>query len=419
MRRKCMDTLIQWKRNPKRKPLVLQGGRQTGKTWLLREFGNRQYENTIYINLETDRPVAEYLSVPREAEEALLFLETFSHKPLLRDSTLLILDGLECVPEASVLLPAIALDFPGYHVAAAERGTLGKYDSGDVDTLRLYPLDFEEFLWANKDYGLAKDIREHFSAQEPMGKKLHEKAMAQFYLYLAIGGMPEAICEYRKEKKLLMVPDAQQKLLALLQADITSKSPETLARHCRNCWLSVTAQLSRANGKFQYRQVVKGGTAKIYQEPIRWLVDGEFVYRSSKVTGCSQETDNASFRLYLTDTGLSSCQAGIPSYTLLSGEESPKTRAVAETYLAQTFVQNGYTLYYWSSGNQAEVPFLLEKNHEYIAVDFRLNAHQKLRNLSRLEDSFSTKQKFLVSPEDFQSKELYRIIPLYAAFCID
>lgn len=418
MRRKCMDTLIQWKRDPKRKPLVLQGGRQTGKTWLLREFGNRQYENTIYINLETDRPAAEYLSVPREAEEALLFLETFSNKPLCRDSTLLILDGLESVPEASGLLPAIALDYPGYHVVAAERGTLGKYDSGDVDTLRLYPLDFEEFLWANKDYGLAKDIREHFSAQEPMGKKLHEKAMAQFYLYLAIGGMPGAICEYRKEKKLLMVPDAQQKLLSLLQADIIAKAPETLARHCRNCWLSITAQLSRANGKFQYRQVVKGGTAKMYQEPLRWLIEGEFVYCSTKITGSLQDKDDTSFRLYLADTGLSSCQAGIPSYTLLSGEESPKTRAVTETYLAQTFAQNGYALFYWCSGNQAEVPFLLAKNDAHIAVDFRLNAHQKLRNLSRLQEYAEVKQKFLISSEDFQNKELYRIIPLYAAFCI-
>lgn len=308
MRRKCMDALLQWKKDPKRKPLVLQGGRQTGKTWLLREFGSRQYENTIYINLETDQPVTEYLSVPREAEDALLFLETYSNRPLRRDSTLLILDGLEHAPEAGALLPAIALDFPGYHVAAAERGTLGTYDSGDVETLRLYPLDFEEFLWANKEYGLAKEIREHFISEEPIGKKLHEKAMAQFRLYLSIGGMPQAICEYRKEKKLLMVPDAQQKLLALLQADITAKAPETLSRHCRNCWRSVTSQLCRENGKFQYRQVVRGGTARTYQEPIHWLTEGEFVYRSSKITGSGEESDEASFRLYLTDTGLSARQ---------------------------------------------------------------------------------------------------------------
>lgn len=418
MRRKCTDDLLFWKKNLTRKPLVLQGIRQSGKTWLLRDFGSRQYEDCIYINLETDRPAADYLSVPRDAEEALLFLETYANKPLRQGSTLLILDNFQCIPNGAELLRSVGMDFPGYHVACIEKGTAGKYDSGDVDVLQLFPLDFEEFLWANKEFGLAREIREHFPDKTPLGKKLHEKALSQFLLYLAIGGMPAAICEYRAEKKLLMVPDTQKRILDLFQADITALAPEGCARHCRNCWQSIPSQLCKENGKFQYRQVVKGGTAKVYQEPLNWLSDTGFVYRSPKRNALTAGFDMASFRLYLPDTGLFSCSLGLPLYALLCGEESPLMRAAAENFLARTFVQNGYRISYWNSGNQAEIPFLLEKNGVFAGVDFRINSHQKQRNLAQISKEMKDGNMYLISTEDFKKKDFYSIIPFYAAFCI-
>lgn len=418
MRRKCTDDLTRWKKNPNRRPLVLKGIRQTGKTWILRDFGIHQYENMIYINLEANRPVTDYLSVPREAEEALLFLETYANKPLHKESTLLILDGIQCIPQIAKLLAAIAVEYPGYHISAIERGISGTYDSGDAEILQLTPLDFEEFLWANKEYALAREIRDHFSEKKPMGKELHAKAMTQFRLYLAIGGLPSSILEYRKEKKLLMVPDIQQKLLALMLADIASGSPEGLSRHCRNCWLSIPSQLCKENGKFQYRQVVKGGTAKIYEEPLNWLIQSGLAYRSSKQEGSLDNMDASAFRLYFPDTGLSACQLGTPSYLLLSGEGSSTLKGIAETFLAQTFIQNSHQISYWNSGNQAEIPFILRKGGEILAVDFRITPHQKTRNLARLNEICEPNHMYLVSVEDFRQKELYDIIPFYAAFCI-
>ena len=417
MRRKLTDTLIKWKKNPQPKPLIIQGGRQTGKTWLLRDFGSRQYE-TIYINLETDRPVAEYLSSPHETQEALLFLETYSGKPLKPSSTLLILDNIQCIPQITSLLSSILLDYPGYHITAAERGFSGKYDSSDVDVLSLYPLDFEEFLWANSEFGLAKEIRNSFSNMLPLDRQLHEKALAQFRLYQVIGGIPRVILEYRKEKKLLTVPDIQQKILELYYADISSRSPSGLSRHCRNSWQSIPSQLGKGNSKFQYRHITKGGTARIYQEPINWLIDSGFAYCSFRRFNLSDNQDTNSFCLYYPDIGLAARELGIPSYILLTGEETPASSGCAENCLAQTFVQNGFTLSYWTSGNQSSVPFLMEKSGQCIAVDYRLTPHQKTRSLSRLHETCPPKKMYLVSVENFKHKELYDIVPFYAAFCI-
>ena len=390
MRRKCTDSLIYWKKNPGRKPLILQGLRQTGKTWLLMDFGNKQYEHTLYINLETDRSATDYLSVPHDPQEVLLFLETCAGKPLRPASSLLILDNIQCIPQISTLLTSIALDFPQYHIASIYKGVVNSdsFSVHDFDILTLYPLDFEEFLWANAEFALTREIRNHFSDFSSMGKKLHEKALSQFRLYLIIGGMPAAIMEYKKEKKLLLVPDTQQKLLNLFLSDITALAP-------------------------------KGATAKVYHEPLQWLISTGLAIPCQTAV-CSKPSET-SLHLYPVDTGLCSCILKIPAFQLLSGEETTAGTACIETFLAQHFIRNGYALSYWSSGNQAEVPFLLSKNSHFIAIDYRTTPHQKCRNLMQLNKSSlspAPTQMYLISAEDFRQKEAYRIVPLYAVFCI-
>ena len=419
MRRKCTDSLIRWKKSSIRKPLILQGLRQTGKTWLLMDFGSKQYEHTLYINLETDQPAADYLSTPRDAQEALLFLETYAGKPLRPASSLLILDNIQCIFGISTLLTSIATDFPQYHIVSVIKGG-GKpsdYPDCDFEHLTLHPFDFEEFLWANAEFALSREIRTHFTNFEPLGKKLHEKALAQFRLYQIIGGMPAAILEFKKEKKLLMVPDTQQKLLNLFLNDITMQAPGGTASHCRNSWLSIPTQLGRTNRKFQYTRIAKGATAKYYKEPLQWLIQNGLVLPCNNVSECFPRLSH----LYPVDVGLCSRILKLPACQILSGEESIANTSSTETFLAQQFTQKGYTLSYWSSGNQAEVPFLLSKNNHLIAIDYRTTPHQKCRNLMRLHaapDFSEIEQMYLLSPEDFRQKESYQIVPVYAAFCI-
>lgn len=424
MRRKCTDSLIQWKKDPNRKPLILQGLRQTGKTRLLLDFGNKYYEDTLYINLETDRTAAEYLSVQRDPHTVLLFLETYTDKPLRPSSSLLILDNIQCVSHISTLLAAIDLDFPQYHIAAIHKGIFpaSQDEQNDFHILTLHPMDFEEFLWANAEFSLSREIRAHFSESLPMGKDLHEKALSYFRLYLIIGGMPSAVLEYKKEKKLLMIPDIEQKILDLFLSDITKSAQKGTARSCRSCWLSVPSQLGKSTRKFQYTRIAKGATAKIYLEPLKWLVRSGLISSCTKINA-SKEKPYSHVHLYPIDTGLCSCMLQTPAYQLLAGEETVALTACTETFLSQQFQKNGYHIFYWSSGNQAEVPFLLEKNGQYIAVDYRLSAHQKCRNLMRFKEmapvhTENIKDMYLLSVEDFKEKENYHIIPLYAAFCI-
>ena len=446
MRRKCTDSLIRWKKSSLRKPLILQGLRQTGKTWLLMDFACKQYENTLYINLETDQPAIDYLTTSHDAQEILLFLETYADKPLRPSSSLLILDNIQCIPGLSTIFTDIAADFPQYHIAAIAKGVVNsaEFSPHDFDILTLYPLDFEEFLWANAEFALAREIRAHFSNFEPLGKRLHEKALHQFRLYQTIGGMPAAIMEYKKEKKLLLVPDVQQKLLDLFLNDITAAAPKETARHCRNTWLSIPTQLGRPSRKFQYTRIAKGATAKVYYEPLQWLIREDLVLPCSDISADSHSlgihspsTTSSTMHLYPIDTGLCSRILKTTAYQLLTGEETTANTACTETFLAQQFTQNSYTLSYWSSGNQAEVPFLLSKNGHLIAVDYRTSPHQKCRNLMRLHaamastrsadtpavqqistDSFEIDQMYLVSTEDFKTKEYYQIVPVYAVFCI-
>lgn len=421
MRRKCMEKLLQWKKNPKRKPLVLIGGRQTGKTWLLQEFGEKNYENVIYINLETERPAADFLNSRRDAEEILLFLESYGGKPLHQGKTLLILDNFHHIPDGPAILAAIGLDFPGCHAAAIERGGLAsasRHDTGDTEILELFPMDFEEFLWANKEYSLAKEIQKHFQEKSPMGKSLHQRAESQFRLFCCIGGMPAAVCEYRKDKKLLMVPDVQAKILSLMEADIISRAPEGMGYHARSCFRSAPAQLCKENGKFQYKQVVKGGTAKVYQGPLQWLARYGLLFPSPRKEPGMDIGPGITGKYYFPDTGLAACRLGIPPFLILSGEMYPQARGLREMFLAQCFIQNGYHLSYWTSGNQASVPFLLEKDGEQAAVDFRISPGEKARNLARYKECGGSGRMYLISTEDFHQKELYDVIPFYAAFCI-
>ena len=420
MRRKCTEKLVQWKKNPDRKPLVLRGIRQTGKTWLLRDFGEKNYDVCIYINLETEKPVRDFFSEPKSAEEILLFLEAYSGKPIRRDTTLLILDNYHMIERGPQILAEMGLDFPGYAIAVIERGAPGniRYDSADAEICALFPMDFEEFLWADKEYSLAREIRSHFASLTPMGKVLHGKASAKLRLYLAVGGMPASVVEYRKEKKLLMVPDIQSKIGSLILADISANASGSLAHHARNCFQSAPVQICKGNGKFQYKQVIVGGTAKVYEKPLEWLVESGFLYSSSRITGNSYEAKETAYRYYLPDVGLFVCCLGIPSYLILTGERFLQDKGVMEMFLAQSFVQNGYALSSWTSGNQAVVPFLLEYDNQFKAIDFRMDTSEKMRNLARYKDCGGSGTRYLLSPGDFQKKETYHILPFYAAFCI-
>ena len=420
-----MSTCWSGKKNEERLPLIIKGARQIGKTESINHFANQKYGNIVSINFVLEPKYKTILSDGYAVEDIIKNISMIdTSKKFIEGDTLIIFDELQEFPDIATALKSFKID--GRFDVICSGSLLGinyrKIHSNSVGyktDYEMFSMDFEEFLWANAEFALTREIRNHFSDFSSMGKKLHEKALSQFRLYLIIGGMPAAIMEYKKEKKLLLVPDTQQKLLNLFLSDITALAPKGTARHCRNAWLSIPAQLGRTSRKFQYTRIAKGATAKVYHEPLQWLISTGLAIPCQTAV-CSRPSET-SLHLYPVDTGLCSCILKIPAFQLLSGEETTAGTACIETFLAQHFIRNGYALSYWSSGNQAEVPFLLSKNSHFIAIDYRSTPHQKCRNLMQLNKSSlspAPTQMYLISAEDFRQKEAYQIVPLYAVFCI-
>ena len=425
LKRKIDEYLLEWKKNEERLPLIIKGARQIGKTESINHFAEQNYSNIVSINFVLEPKYKTILSDGYAVEDIIKNISMIdTSKRFIAGDTVIIFDELQEFPDIATALKSFRID--GRFDVICSGSLLGinyrKIHSNSVGyktDYEMFSMDFEEFLWANAEFALTREIRNHFSDFSPMGKKLHEKALSQFRLYLIIGGMPAAIMEYKKEKKLLLVPDTQQKLLNLFLSDITALAPKGTARHCRNAWLSIPAQLGRTSRKFQYTRIAKGATAKVYHEPLQWLISAGLAIPCQTAV-CSKPSET-SLHLYPVDTGLCSCILKIPAFQLLSGEETTAGTACIETFLAQHFIRNGYALSYWSSGNQAEVPFLLSKNNHFIAIDYRTTPHQKCRNLMQLNKSSlspAPTQMYLISAEDFRQKEAYRIVPLYAVFCI-
>ena len=423
MKRNAIQELVAWKSSEDRKPMVLKGARQVGKTWLMKEFGQNYYDSYVYFNFDEEDELKSIFEVNKNPQRIIELLSLITGEKILPEKTLIIFDEIQECPEALNTLKYFKEKANEYHVIAAGSllGTLlaqpKSYPVGMVNLLDIYPLTFDEFLEATDEslYAYYSSIQK----EQPIEEIFHNRLLEAYNYYLIIGGMPAAIMEYKKEKKLLLVPDTQQKLLNLFLSDITALAPKGTARHCRNAWLSIPAQLGRTSRKFQYTRIAKGATAKVYHEPLQWLISAGLAIPCQTAV-CSKLSEN-SLHLYPVDTGLCSCILKIPAFHLLSGEETTAGTACIETFLAQHFIRNGYALSYWSSGNQAEVPFLLSKNSHFIAIDYRTTPHQKCRNLMQLNKSSlspAPTQMYLISAEDFRQKEAYRIVPLYAVFCI-
>ena len=282
MRRKCTDSLIYWKKNPDRKPLILQGLRQTGKTWLLIDFGNKQYEHTLYINLETDRAAADYLSIPHAPQEVLLFLETCAGKPLHPASSLLILDNIQCIPQISTLLTSIALDFPQYHIASIYKGVVNSdsFSVHDFDILTLYPLDFEEFLWANGiETPVIELLKTCLQNEKTVPEALHKRMKQLLLQYTVVGGMPDVVQTFVSTKQMDEVLQIQRDIVRSYEDDMIKYAEKKDKSRIKECFQSIPKQLSKENKKFQYSIVKKGSTASKYAGSLQWIEDAGIIVR--------------------------------------------------------------------------------------------------------------------------------------------
>ncbi len=429
MKRKIEEDLIKWKNNKNRKPLIINGARQVGKTYIIRSFGERFYKNVVYINLETNLAVASFFQDNIEPERLILFLESYAKEAIIPELTLIIFDEIQACERALTALKYFYEEAPEYHIIAAG-SLLGvainrekySFPVGKVNTLTLYPFDFEEFLWANGEEKLVNIIRECFESVEVMPEALHQKAIDLYRNYLIIGGMPAAINEFNDTGKLITVSDVQYQILDNYLADMSKYATNTESVKIRACYQSIPAQLAKDNKKFQYKMVQKGGTANIFGASIEWLNFAGVVLKCQKtehgMDPISVYSDLSSFKLYMGDTGLLTAKSGISQHVILNGENNYFMGAIAENYVAQALNAAGYDLYYWVSGNTAELDFILQKDGLITVVEVKHDTNTKSKSLSEFLRRYQPDRAFKVSLKNFGRADHYIAIPLYSVFCI-
>lgn len=432
MKRKITDTLIQWKNRPTgRMPLLVYGARQVGKTYIIREFGERQYENVAYFNLETNQTANSYFSENIEPERILRFLEVASGERIVPGDTLVIFDEIQSCPRALTSLKYFNEQMPEYHIIGAG-SLLGvainreeySFPVGNVDSVTMFPLDFEEYLWAFGEEALCEEIKYAFSKDEALPGALHEKALDLYRRYLITGGMPRVVFETVETKSLMGAPDIQNKIINDYIADMAKYATNTQSIKIRAAYNSIPVQLAKENKKFQYKLAQRGGTATIFGEAIEWLNFAGVVLKCEKLEHgfmpISVYRDLSSFKLYMSDVGLLTMTSGISQQAVLSAGEIENSflGAVTENYVAQAFRCNRYGLYYWTSEGTAELDFVVQKGDDIIAVEVKTGTHTKSKSLNMFATKYKPAYSIRISARNFGFENNIKSVPLYAVFCI-
>lgn len=432
MERNMMQELVKWKNIQKnRMPLILYGVRQVGKTYILREFGDRYFKNTVYINFERMKIVAGYFEGELNPNRIIRLLEEYFNQKIVPDETLLIFDEIQECERALTALKYFCEEAPEYHIAAAG-SLLGvainreeySFPVGKVVMKTLYPLGFDEFLCALEQQHLVSLIKEHFEQMLEMPQEIHQELLYWYDRYLFIGGMPAAINQYKERKSLINVPEIQSMILNAYIADMAKYASESESTKIRNAFLSMPAQLAKENKKFQYKLIRKGATAGLFGDSIAWLAFAGVVLSCDRITRAELPLiafrDVSSFKLYLSDIGLLSAFTGILWENIVKHELSDLYRgALAENYVAQTLKASGYDLYYWTSDSPAaEVDFVIQRQGKILPIEVKSGENVNAKSLKHFHNRYQPEKIIRLSEKNFGTDNTLYSVPLYAAFCL-
>ena len=392
MKRKLYNSLIKWKNEPFRKPLVLEGARQVGKTWLLKEFGQNEYDNMVYVNC-ADEPFAKTLFtsdlVPKRIVRDIV---ANKGQQIVPGKTLIFFDEIQESPQGITSLKYFCENAPELHVVAAG-SLLGvvhhpgeSYPVGKVDILRLYPMTFEEFVWAKGNDMLSEILA---NCEWNSLKTLHPMIQDMLRQYFYVGGMPEAVMNWIIKEDVLAVRRIQDRIITY--ANDISKHAGAEAERIRMVWQSIPAQLAKENKKFLYGAVKKGGRAKEFEVAIQWLIDAGLAYKIYKckkpVIPLKFYEDFDAFKLYSLDVGLLGAMANAPASLMLTSNDVFKEfkGAFSENYvLEQLITDERLSICYFSKHNSSvEIDFLVQTDKRIIPIEVKAEENLKSKSLSQ------------------------------------
>lgn len=393
MKRDIYQLLEEWKRSIRRKPLIINGARQVGKTYSLKHFGKTSYEKIAYLNFEKDEKLGQYFEGTLDPKQLIKILSIHTEVEIKPHDTLLVLDEIQECSKALNSLKYFCEEANEYHIVAAgsllgvktarEKG----FPVGKVNFLHMYPLTFFEFLSA-LDHEKTRVFLEEYHTYEPIPNPLHKKLIQLLKMYFFVGGMPEAVAEYAKTENLNVVREIQLEISNAYEKDFAKHAPPHETMKITTVWKQVHRQLAKENKKFIFAAIRKSARGRDYEEAIQWLSDAGLIHKSYLVGSpkfpLSAYADNNTFKIFLADVGLLGAQSNL-SPQIIIDEELLFTEfkgALTENYVAQELIATQYKQpYYWISEGTAEIDFLIEKEREIYPLEVKAGTSQKKKSL--------------------------------------
>lgn len=425
MYRIAIESLYKWKESKYRKPLIIEGARQVGKTWLMKEFGRQTYQNTVYINFDSNAQMAELFAADLDTSRLVMGIELYCGQKIDADNTLLVFDEVQEVPRALTSLKYFYENAPQYHIVCAgsllgialHEGT--SFPVGKVDFMKLYPLSFREFLMGTGKGRFAELLDQQNYEMVTGFKQTYVDALKHYYF---VGGMPEAVQSFAEDRDFNEVRSIQKHILEAYEQDFSKHAPGGIVPKIRMVWNSIPSQLARENKKFVYGLIREGGRAKDYETAIMWLCDCGLVSKVSRVSAAGiplkAYEDLKAFKLFFVDVGLLGCMAGLRQRTLLDGNTlfAEFKGALTEQYVCQQLktIPDLGIYYYTNDRGSCEVDFVIDNGEQIIPVEVKAEINLRAKSLKTYREKFHPEHSVRTSMADYRKEDWLTNLPLYA-----
>lgn len=425
MERFALAVLSDWKKSKNRKPLIIQGARQVGKTWLMKEFGKREYEQVAYINFEFSDSLKSIFKEDFEVKRLITAFQIETGIRIQPDNTLIILDEIQEAERGITSLKYFYENAPQYHIMVA--GSLigitlhheTSFPVGKVDFLTLYPMSFNEFLLAQDQEQLYELLQ---SDDWPMITNFRAKLIGHLRHYYFIGGMPEAVSSFISENDFDRVRTIQKDILTAYEHDFSKHAPAEIVPRIKMLWQSIPSQLAKENKKFIYGIVKQGGRAKEFELALAWLTDCGLVYKVQRISKPAiplvTYQDTAAFKVFILDVGLLSAMGGLTRQTILMGNSifSEFKGALAEQFVMQHLKnRRDIPVFYWSSeSSRGELDFIIQYNDRIIPIEVKAEENLKAKSLKSFFDKYKPEVSVRTSMSDYRKESWLVNVPLYA-----
>ena len=424
MKRSIIEKLRQWKIQDHRKPLILKGARQVGKTYAIQKFGELEYKNTAYANFEDNPRLRKLFEPSLDPDDIVKALQIDLNIDIIPGETLIFFDEVQECPNALNSLKYFCEKAPHHHIIAAgsllgitlahEKG----FPVGKVQFLTLYPLCFMEFLEAIDEIRLMAFLNEVTKVQ-PIPANLHEKLLGHFKEYLFVGGMPEAVAAYAAKRNFSRVREIQAAILSAYNLDFAKHAPKEQVMKINQVWSSIPSQLAKENKKFIYTAIREGARAREFEVALQWLIEAGLIYKSSLITTpkipLTAYADMNIFKIYLVDVGLLGAMSNLSAKTILYDNDlfEEFKGAITENYVAQELIHQQFQLFYWGSEGKAELDFVIENQDQIYPLEVKSGNSSKKKSLRVYGDTYNSKLLLRASPMNLRQDGNVLNCPLY------